>query len=159
MMMEKRMGKLDLAAREIPLEDKLVFHGPADAPMTVVSWGSPKGAILDAMDALKEQDGILVNFLQLRLMSPFPAEEVAEALSRSKKLVDIEMNYSGQFAGLLREKTGISVDHLVVKYNGRPMSCEEVYDALKQISLEPRPRERPGPQETGVEKWHLSSPT
>jgi len=134
MMMEKRMGKLELAAREIPLEDKMRFYGPEDAPITIVSWGSPKGAILDAMDALKEQDGISVNFLQLRLMSPFPTEEVKEALSRSKKLVDVEMNYSGQFAGLLREMTGISADHRVVKYNGRPMSCEEVYGALKQIS-------------------------
>jgi len=134
MMMEKRMGKLDVAAREIPLEDKVRFYGPKDAPMTVVSWGSPKGAILDAMHALREQDGISVNFLQLRLMSPFPTEEVKEALSRSKRLVDVEMNYSGQFAGLLREMTGISADYHVVKYNGRPMSCEEVYDALKQIS-------------------------
>ena len=58
MMMEKRMRKLELAAKEIPIEDKLVFHGPDDAPVTVVSWGSTKGAILDAIDALKEQDGI-----------------------------------------------------------------------------------------------------
>ena len=137
MMMEKRMGKLELAAREIPLEDKIRFHGPEDAPITVVSWGSPKGAILDAMDALREQDGISVNFLQLRLMSPFPTEEVKETLSRSKRLVDIEMNYSGQFAGLLREMTGISTEYHVVKYNGRPMSCEEVYNALKQISSSP----------------------
>ncbi|HVC27245.1 MAG TPA: 2-oxoacid:ferredoxin oxidoreductase subunit alpha [Nitrososphaerales archaeon] len=137
MMMEKRMGKLDVAAREIPLDDKIRFYGPEDAPVTVVSWGSTKGAILDAMDALKEQDGISVNFLQLRLMSPFPTEEVKEALSRSKKLVDIEMNYSGQFAGLLREMTGITADYRVVKYNGRPMSLEEVYDSLKQISSSP----------------------
>jgi 2-oxoglutarate/2-oxoacid ferredoxin oxidoreductase subunit alpha len=148
MMMEKRMGKLGLAAREIPLEDKLRFYGPEDAPITVVSWGSPKGAILDAMDALKEQDGISINFLQLRLMSPFPTEEVKEALSRSKKLVDIEMNYSGQFAGLLREMTGISVDHHVVKYNGRPMSCEEVYDALKQISSSGAAANGPVPKRT-----------
>jgi 2-oxoglutarate/2-oxoacid ferredoxin oxidoreductase subunit alpha len=86
------------------------------------------------MDALKEQDGISVNFVQLRLISPFPTEEVREALSRSKRVVDVEMNYSGQLAGLLREMTGISADHHVVKYNGRPISCEEVYDALKQIS-------------------------
>ena len=155
MMMEKRMGKLELAAREIPLEDKIRFYGPEDAPITVVSWGSPKGAILDAMDALKEQDGISVNFLQLRLMSPFPTEEVKEALSRSKKLVDVEMNYSGQFAGLLREMTGISADYHVVKYNGRPMSCEEIYDALKQISSSAAAN-GPVSQENGVEKWHLS---
>jgi 2-oxoglutarate/2-oxoacid ferredoxin oxidoreductase subunit alpha len=146
MMMEKRMGKLELAARQIPLEDKVRFYGPEDALITVVSWGSPKGAILDAMDALKEQDGISVNFLQLRLLSPFPTEEVKEALSGSKKVVDIEMNYSGQFAGLLREMTGISAGHRVVKYNGRPMSCEEVYDALKQISSSAAAANGPAPK-------------
>jgi 2-oxoglutarate/2-oxoacid ferredoxin oxidoreductase subunit alpha len=146
MMMEKRMGKLELAAREIPLEDKIRFYGPEDAPITVVSWGSPKGVILDAMDALKEQDGISVNFLQLRLMSPFPTEEVKEALSRAKRLVDVEMNYSGQFAGLLREMTGISTDYHVVKYNGRPMSCEEIYDALKQISSSSTAANGPAPK-------------
>jgi len=125
------------------MDDKLRFYGPETAPMTIVSWGSTKGAILDAMDALRDQDGIVVNFLQLRLLNPFPAEEVVRALSRAKKLVDVEMNYSGQFAGLLREKTGISVDHMVVKYNGRPMSCEEVYDALKQVS--PNPARANGP--------------
>jgi len=143
MMMEKRMGKLEVAASEIPLEDKIRFYGPEDAPITVVSWGSPKGAILDAMDALREQDGISVNFLQLRLMSPFPTEEVKEALSSSKKLVDVEMNYSGQFAGLMREMTGISADYHIVKYNGRPMSCEEIYDALKQISSSPAAKGQP----------------
>jgi 2-oxoglutarate ferredoxin oxidoreductase subunit alpha len=146
MMMEKRMRKLDVAAREIPLDDKVVFHGPSDAPITVVSWGSTKGAILDAMDALREQEGLLVNFLQVRLLSPFPAEEVTRALSRSKKLVGIEMNYSGQFAGLLREKTGITVDNMVVKYNGRPMSCEEIYDALKQMSPGPTHSNGPAPK-------------
>ena len=134
MMMEKRMRKLELASKEIPAEDKSVLHGPSDAPLTVVSWGSPKGAILDAMDALQAHDGLEVNFLQVRLLSPFPTEEVTGVLARSKKIVDVEMNYSGQFAGLLREKTGVSVDHTVVKYNGRPMSCEEVYEVLRAIS-------------------------
>jgi 2-oxoglutarate ferredoxin oxidoreductase subunit alpha len=134
MMMEKRMGKLDMAAREIPAEDKIHFYGPELAPITILSWGSTKGAILDAMDALREQDGISINFLQVRLMSPFPTTEVKEALSNSKRLVDVEMNYTGQLSGLLREKTGILTDHHVVKYNGRPMSCEEVYCAIKRIS-------------------------
>jgi 2-oxoglutarate/2-oxoacid ferredoxin oxidoreductase subunit alpha len=134
MMMEKRMGKLDLAAREIPIEDKVVLHGPEQAPITLLSWGSTKGAILDAMDALREQDGISVNFLQVRLISPFPTKEVKDALSNARKLVDVEMNYTAQLAGLLREKTGMPTDHQVVKYNGRPMSCDEVYDAVKQIS-------------------------
>ena len=133
MMMEKRMGKIDLADREIPLEERVNFFGPEDADITVVSWGSTKGAILDAMEWLKE-DGITVNFLQIRLINPFPTEYVTKVLSRAKKVVGIEMNYSGQLIGILRERTCIPVGQLVVKYNGRPMSSEEVYDAVKLIS-------------------------
>ena len=55
MMMEKRMSKLNIAAREIPLEEKVHFFGPKDAQITLVSWGSPKGAILDAMEVLKDE--------------------------------------------------------------------------------------------------------
>ena len=131
-MMEKRMGKIDLADREIPLSDRVNFFGPERADITVVSWGSTKGAILDAMEWL-EQDGISVNFLQIRLVNPFPTEYVAKILSKAKKAVGVEMNYSAQLVGIIRERTCIPVKQVVVKYNGRPMSAEEVYDALKMI--------------------------
>ncbi|QQG48247.1 MAG: 2-oxoacid:acceptor oxidoreductase subunit alpha [archaeon] len=132
LMMEKRMGKLEVADKEIPMEERVNFFGPEQAEVTVVSWGSTKGAILDAMDWLKT-DGITVNFLQLRLIHPFPTEYVTKVLSRAKKIVGIEMNYSAQLIGILRERTCIPVEQLVVKYNGRPMSSEEIYDSLKMI--------------------------
>jgi len=132
-MMEKRMGKIDLADREIPLSDRVNFFGPERADITVVSWGSTKGAILDAMEWLDE-DGIKVNFLQIRLVHPFPTEYVTQILSKAKKIVGIEMNYSAQLIGIVRERTCIPVEQVVVKYNGRPMSAEEVYDALKMIN-------------------------
>jgi 2-oxoglutarate ferredoxin oxidoreductase subunit alpha len=131
-MMEKRMGKIDLADKEIPISDRANFFGPEDAEITIVSWGSTKGAILDAMEWLK-QDGIRVNFLQLRLIHPFPTEYVTSILSKAKKIVGIEMNYSAQLVGIVRERTCIPVKQVVVKYNGRPMSSEELYEALKMI--------------------------
>lgn len=132
-MMEKRMGKLETAHKEIPNSEKANFFGPENAEITVLSWGSTKGAILDAMEWLKE-DGVSVNFLQLRLIHPFPTEYVTEVLSRAKKVVGIEMNYSGQLVGIARERTCIPIEQLVVKYNGRPMSCEEIYTAVKAIA-------------------------
>ncbi len=133
MMMDKRMRKLDVASREIPATDKFHFFGPKDADMTLVSWGSTKGAILDAMESLKE-DGIIVNFLQLRLIAPFPVDEVKEILSRAKKVVDIEMNFSAQLGGVIRENTCFPLDQYVLKYNGRSMSQEEIYDAVRHIA-------------------------
>ena len=131
-MMEKRMGKIDLAAKEIPVSERVNFFGPEDADVTVVSWGSTKGAIIDAMEWLKE-DGISVNFIQIRLVNPFPTEYVTTLLSKAKKIVGVEMNYSAQLVGVVREQTCIPIEQLVVKYNGRPMSSEELYDAIKMI--------------------------
>ncbi len=136
MMMEKRMKKLETADGEIPLSEKVNFFGPAEADATILSWGSTKGAILDAMDILKEE-GYRINFLQVRLIHPLPSEYLGYVLSSAKKKIHIEMNYSAQFAGIVREKTGIAMDNFIVKYNGRPMSSEEIYYSVKKVLAHP----------------------
>jgi 2-oxoglutarate/2-oxoacid ferredoxin oxidoreductase subunit alpha len=130
-MMDKRMNKLDVALKEIPDEDKAVSYGSGDT--VIVSWGSTKGAILDAMDKLAAE-GIKVRFVQIRLMSPFPSELVKSMLKDAKKVIDIEMNHTGQLAALVRQNILRDFDYQVVKYNGRPMSLDEVYNAVKRIT-------------------------
>lgn len=131
-MMEKRMNKLELAEKEIPSSEKLNFFGKEDDAVAVVSWGSTKGAILEAKERL-EAEGTEVNFLQARLIHPFPAADFSRLLSRARTIIDVEMNYSGQLAAIVREKTGILIENLVLKYNGRPMSSDEVYEAIKNV--------------------------
>lgn len=130
-MMDKRMSKLDLALKEIPDEDKVVTYGSGD--IVIVSWGSTKGAILDAMDKLADKDGIKVKFMQVRLMNPFPSDLIKSLLQDARIVIDIEMNYSGQLAALMRQNIVRDCDYQVVKYNGRPMSLDEVYNAVKRI--------------------------
>ena len=129
-MMQKRMHKLQLANELIPDEKKVNFFGPEKADITLVGWGSTKGAILDGMQDL-EADGIRCNFLQIRYMSPFPTELVTKHLSNAKKKVLIENNYTGQLGALIREHTGIAMDYKILKYNGRPFSQNEVYEGVK----------------------------
>ena len=131
-MMEKRARKLELAAREIPKDEKFKVYGDPDAEFTILSWGSNKGSILEAMGRL-EADGVRTRLVQARLLSPFPGEELAPLLEEAAPLVVVETNYSGQFARLLREQTGYTPDHLIVKYNGRPISGEALHEALKRI--------------------------
>jgi 2-oxoglutarate ferredoxin oxidoreductase subunit alpha len=139
-MMDKRMGKLMIALEQIADEDKATLYG-IDGPdsLTVISWGSTKGAILDAMDRLIDE-GKRIRFVQLRLLNPFPVERVRALIGGHKRLVDIEMNYSAQLGLLISENIGISMDHLVVKYNGRPISSSEVYNVLMRIMLGEAPR-------------------
>jgi 2-oxoglutarate ferredoxin oxidoreductase subunit alpha len=136
-MMDKRMEKLKVALKEIPDEDKAVAYGSGD--IAIISWGSTKGAILDVMEKLKAQ-GTNVKFIQVRLMSPFPSELIRSMLKGVKTVIDIEMNYSGQLGSLVRQHTSIEADYQIVKYNGRPMSLDEVYNAVKRIMDRDAPR-------------------
>jgi 2-oxoglutarate ferredoxin oxidoreductase subunit alpha len=138
-MVDKRMRKLETADREIPVQERVNFFGESDATATIVSWGSPKGAILEAMERLR-QEGFKTNFLQVRMPHPLPKDYIAEVLKKAEKKIDVEMNYSGQLAGIIREKTGIAMDYFVLKWNGRPMSTDEVYEALKLIMQEKAPK-------------------
>src|SRR5438132_583341 len=142
-MMDKRMTKLETAAREIPEMEKFNFFPSSkkQADATLVSWGSTKGPILDAMKLL-EKDGISVEFLQIRLANPFPTESVKEKLSKAKLPIDIEQNYSGQMAQVIAEKTMMDIKNKIVKYNGRPMTQDEIYESVKRIISNPTQNKR-----------------
>jgi len=131
-MMEKRARKLERAADEIPIEEKLRIYGDPETPLTIVSWGSNKGAILDALVRLKS-DGINARLLQLRILWPFPIKELLGLLAEAAPLVVVESNHSGQLAALMREQTGYVCDHLIVKYSGRPFSGEALCKVLKAV--------------------------
>ena len=131
-MMQKRMRKLQLAAESIPEEKKVNIIGPPKADLTIIGWGSTKGAIIDGMQDL-EADGIRCNFLQVRYMSPFPTETVTKYLSNATRKILVENNYSGQLGALIREHTGITVAHRVLKYNGRPFSQNEIFEGIKEV--------------------------
>ncbi|MEM3891009.1 MAG: 2-oxoacid:ferredoxin oxidoreductase subunit alpha [Nitrososphaerales archaeon] len=140
MMMDKRMSKLELADSEIPLGEKIKYFGSEDAKFKVVSWGSTKGAILDAIHHLSEE-GIEIGFLQIKMLCPLPSNDISKILEDSK-VIDVEMNYSGQLGGLITEKTGIKVSNYIVKYNGRPMFQDEVYQSLKDVVEGTAPKRR-----------------
>ena len=139
-MMDKRMTKLDVAIKEIPDEDKAVAYGNSGgSDIAIISWGSTKGAILDALDKLSAE-GMKLKYIQVRLMYPFPSELVKSMLKDAKTVIDIEMNYSGQLSSLVRQYTGLEANYHIVKYNGRPMSLDEVYNSVKRIIRGDAPR-------------------
>ena len=132
--MDKRMQKLDLAASEIPTEWQYELAGPDDADVTIVGWGSTRGPILDALPVLESEHGITANFLQIRLLRPFPSTVVRETLRRAKCAVLVEDNYMGQLGMLIAEQTGIKLERMALKYDGRPFSQDEVVEAVCEHS-------------------------
>jgi 2-oxoglutarate/2-oxoacid ferredoxin oxidoreductase subunit alpha len=130
-MMDKRMGKLNLILQEIQDEDKaLTYNGSSD--IVITSWGSTKGAILDTLDELNKE-GIKIKFVQVKLLNPFPQQLLEKMLNSAKTIINIEMNYSSQLARLIKQNLHRDIDYEIVKYNGRPISCDELYRIIKEI--------------------------
>jgi 2-oxoglutarate/2-oxoacid ferredoxin oxidoreductase subunit alpha len=129
-MMDKRALKLELAIKTIPKEDQAINYGVSE--FCVVSWGSTKGPILDAIGMLKN-DGFTVGFIQVKLLHPFPTDYMKSLLKDTQTIIDIEANHTGQLGSLLNEYLDHKVDYYIVKYTGRSMTCNEIYDSIKKI--------------------------
>jgi len=128
-MVEKRMRKLELAAKELP---KPKLYGDESSDLLVIGWGSTKCPMLEAMRVL-EEDGLKVKFLHLIWILPFPTEEVRKFMDSSAKTVLVEGNFTSQLGSLIRENTGKVVDHKILKYDGRPFYPEDIVRGIKEV--------------------------
>ncbi|MGI0009161.1 MAG: 2-oxoacid:ferredoxin oxidoreductase subunit alpha [Nitrosopumilaceae archaeon] len=129
-MMNKRASKLELALKTITKEDQAISFGVAE--FCVLSWGSTKGPILDAIEMLKKE-GFNVGFIQLKLLHPFPTDRIKSLLKDTKVIIDVEANQAAQLGSLLNEHLDKKVGYYILKYTGRPMTSTEIYESLKKI--------------------------
>ena len=128
-MMHKRMSKIESALKDLPPP---VLVGPKDAQVTLVSWGSTKNTVAEAIQLLKEQN-ITANHLHIKYVNPFHGYEVKKILEQAKLPIMIECNYSGQMAHHIRAETGFNIEHKYLKFDGEPLYAREVVDAVKEI--------------------------
>ena len=139
-MMDKRHSRLDLILEGVPDEEKAVRH--AGGEYMVISWGSTKGPILDALEMLR-QDGISnVGFVQVKMLHPFPADLVGRLVGEAKALIDIESNQTAQLGKLFTQSVIRGIDHYILKYTGRAMTCDEIMDSLRDIVSGTAPERR-----------------
>ena len=129
-MMDKRQTKVEQMLSLIPKDDQAVAYGKLD--ICIVSWGSPKGPILDAIE-MHRNEGHEIGFIDIKLLHPFPTNYIKSMLKDSSVIIDIEANMTGQLASLIRENLLRDPDYYVLKYTGRPMTCIEIFDSLKKI--------------------------
>jgi 2-oxoglutarate ferredoxin oxidoreductase subunit alpha len=129
-MHEKRMRKMESV---LPLIEAPKLWGTENAQITLVGWGSTEGVIREAMQKLAQEDGIIANALQIKWIVPLHATAITSILSKSKSVVIVENNYSGQFARYLRSETGIFADGHIRKYDGEPFMPHHIVDGVKAI--------------------------
>ncbi|MCZ6626240.1 MAG: 2-oxoacid:acceptor oxidoreductase subunit alpha [Deltaproteobacteria bacterium] len=129
-MHEKRMRKMESV---LPLLEPPQLFGPADAQVTLIGWGSTEGVIREAIEKLAEEEGIVTNHLQIKWLVPLHGDAITSILTKSKKTIIVENNYSGQFARYLRSETGIVADGHIRKYDGEPFMPHHIVDGVRKI--------------------------
>ena len=128
MMVEKRARKFKDIEKAIAAPQ---LEGPEDAQVTLIGWGSTHGVIKEAVEQLNLQ-GIAANQLTIKWIVPLHAQAVSEIVSRSKKTIIVENNYSGQFYRYLRSETGLSVDGHIRKYDGEPFMPHHIVEGVME---------------------------
>ena len=128
-MVEKRMQKLTSAQKE---NQAPILYGDPNAEVSLVGWGSTKGAVLDALSQLNSQKSDrMVNYIHIPIINPFPTKELTDMLTRAKKVIDIEGSHNAPMADYIREKTGYHIKDKLLKYDGRPFYPEDIMEGLK----------------------------
>ena len=108
--MLKRMRKMKFIEEQLP---SAKLEGPADADLTIVSWGSTYNVVHEAIQIL-QNNSKSVNHLHIKYLIPLQ-KEIKEILSNSKDTLIIEANYTGQLSKLISMETGFQINHTLFK--------------------------------------------
>jgi 2-oxoglutarate ferredoxin oxidoreductase subunit alpha len=125
-MTEKRFKKLEGVLDKAPPAHE---YGDPSAEIGFLTWGSTLGAVNEAIDRLAA-DGIKAHVLAPRLLWPLPVHQIDPFLKGKKVVYVPEVNYTGQFAQILRahyqsvQFTSINV------YGGQPFSVARIVEAV-----------------------------
>ena len=123
-MQEKRLRKEKGLCAELDRREMISVEGEGEVALLV--WGSSRGAALEVARRLN------LRFVQPLVLKPFPKRALSEALKGVRRLIVAETNATGQGARLLRAR-GFRVDEVILKYDGRPFTVEELEERVSGV--------------------------
>ncbi|QOR68633.1 2-oxoacid:acceptor oxidoreductase subunit alpha [Cytobacillus suaedae] len=128
--MDKRMRKLNNIKFDTPVHIN-AKHDEAD--VLVIGFNSTRGTIEEAMTRI-ENDGIKVNHAHIRLLHPFPTDELLPLVKSAKKVVVVENNATGQLANIIKMNVG-NAEKIInqLKYDGNPFLPHEIHTKCKEL--------------------------
>ncbi|MGA3208632.1 MAG: 2-oxoacid:acceptor oxidoreductase subunit alpha [Syntrophales bacterium] len=128
-MVDKRLKKFAMIASDFMTP---TFYGDRNSASVIICWGSNKLIVKEALEKIIE-DGQSASALHFGQVYPLTAAMVAPHGLEAKRLICVENNARGQFAGLLKRELGLNVAHAVLKYNGECFTVLELYYELKKL--------------------------
>jgi 2-oxoglutarate/2-oxoacid ferredoxin oxidoreductase subunit alpha len=127
-MVEKRLKKVSRIIREVVPPD---YFGDKTPDLLFVSWGSAKGAVLEAAEEMRET-GKTLGVLHFSQVWPLVPAQFLGSLQAAKQVVGIEGNATGQFAGLIRRESGFEIKKQIGRYDGLPITPEFILRTIKE---------------------------
>lgn len=130
-MMDKRLKKL----QTLQFRDAIRVDAPYEqADLLIIGMGSTGGTIDEARRRM-EADGLKTNHVTIRLIAPFPTEQLTPYLNSAKRVVVLENNATAQLASQIKMHAGYADKiHNILKYDGNPFLPSEVYKACKELN-------------------------
>lgn len=131
-MMNKRMNRLRLLQADLQEPN---HYGLEQPDYLLVGWGSTEGPIREAVELLRSE-GLSVGALVFGDVYPLPQGRLTELAAGAKAVINIEQNFTGQLAKLIRQETGIKCEPSLLKYDGRQISAMDIVNRFKEEVIE-----------------------
>jgi len=127
-MTKKRLRKGEGLTREMQGYPGVTISGIPESSTALLCWGSTKGVCNEIASLL----GLRV--IQPIILSPFPADQLKQAISGVTKLIAVEENATAQLATLAGQY-GIVPDERILRFDGRPFSPDDLLVKIKEVMV------------------------
>jgi 2-oxoglutarate ferredoxin oxidoreductase subunit alpha len=125
-MQEKRLRKTKTLENELSREEQVKVYGNLESRTVLLCWGSTKGSCIEVAEEL----GLKV--VQPLVLEPLPVDSLKNALSGADKIIDIEVNATGQLAKHV-SAYGICIDHMILRFDARPFTVDALLEKVKEV--------------------------
>jgi 2-oxoglutarate/2-oxoacid ferredoxin oxidoreductase subunit alpha len=130
--MNKRMRKTSSINFKNPVY-KNEKHEKAD--LLLIGFNSTRGAIEEAIIRL-EREGRKVNHAQIRLIHPFPTEELSPLIESAEQVLVVENNATGQLTNIIKMNVGYAYKiNSLLKYDGNPFLPHHVQKRSEEMLI------------------------
>ena len=129
-MTQKRYAKFQ--AVEAIANDLVRQYGVEHPEIGIISWGSTEGVVREAVQIAVDK-GYSVGALHPKILYPQPLARLRQFMEGTKAVIIPELNFTGQFATLLRKRFTIDFVQLN-KTVGLPFSPQEIVNKVEEVA-------------------------
>ncbi len=136
----RRFGKLSL------LSDEAYEIEHEQSPVVIMPWGATKGVAYEAFLALRKR-GLNIGWAYTMVLNPLPTK-LHEFLKQKELVIVPELNYQGQWSGLLRWRHVRAES--ITQYTGMPFKTGELTERIAAMAKTHQSARKP--QEAGAHR-------